>query len=60
MQVAILEAGSGAGVFVCSGFGGDGVAVGGFLGACFGVSSESQASSPGVLSTPISSYVCPA
>ena len=58
MQVAILEAGSGA--EVCSGFGGDGVAVGGFLGACFGVSSESQASSPGVLTTPISSYVCPA
>ena len=44
----------------CGGFGGDGVAVGGFLGACFGVSSESQASSPGVLTTPISSYVCPA
>ena len=39
---------------------GEGVAVGGFLGACFGVSSESQASSPGVLTTPISSYVCPA
>ena len=43
----------------CGGFGGDGVAVGGFLGACFGVSSESQASSPGVLTTPISSYVFP-
>ncbi len=39
---------------------GEVVAVGGFLGACFGVSSESQASSPGVLTTPISSYVYPA